>query len=226
MKKIINGDCREELPSLIRKLKKDFVIVTDVPFNINYHYDKYKDNMEEDDYYEMLGEVFSYGAFVVIHYPEQIYRIAFQVGEFPERVVSWVYNSNTPRQHRDIAFFGIKPDFRKVGQPYKNLNDKRIKKRIEQGKSAKLYDWWNINQVKNVSGEKTKHPCQMPLEVMKNIVGVLPEDRVIIDPFAGSGTTAVACEILKRDYIMIEIDKNYCEIIKERVKSTQLNLSY
>jgi len=66
----------------------------------------------------------------------------------------------------------------------------------------------------------------MPLEVMKNIVGVLPEDRVIIDPFAGSGTTAVACEILKRDYIMIEIDKDYCEIIKERVKSTQLNLSY
>jgi DNA modification methylase len=226
MKKIINGDCREELPSLIRKLKKDFVIVSDVPFNINYHYDEYGDNMEEDDYYEMLAEVFSYGSFVVIHYPEQIYKIAFQVGEFPERVVSWVYNSNTPRQHRDIAFFGIKPDFRKVGQPYKNPNDKRIRERIKQGKSAKLYDWWNINQVKNVSEEKTEHPCQMPLEVMKNIIGLLPEDRVIIDPFAGSGTTAVACEILKRDYIVIEINKNYCEIIKGRVRNTQFNLNY
>jgi DNA modification methylase len=226
MKKIVNGDCREELPSLIRKLKKDFVIVSDVPFNINYHYDEYVDRIKEEDYYEMLAEVFSYGAFVVIHYPEQIYKIAFQVGEFPERVVSWVYNSNTPRQHRDIAFFGVKPDFRKVGQPYKNPNDKRIKERIKQGKSAKLYDWWNINQVKNVSEEKTGHPCQMPLEVMKNIIGLLPEDRVIIDPFAGSGTTAVACEILKRDYIMIEIDKNYCKIIKERVKNIQFNLTY
>ena len=43
--------------------------------------------------------------------------------------MSWVYNSNTGKQHRDIAFFGVKPDFRKVGQDYKNPTDKRIAKR-------------------------------------------------------------------------------------------------
>jgi hypothetical protein len=81
--------------------------------------DLYKDNMDADEYYEMLASVFQYGPFVVIHYPEEIYKIAFQVGEFPDKVVSWVYNSNTPKQHRDIAFFGIKPDFKQYGQPYK-----------------------------------------------------------------------------------------------------------
>ena len=112
----------------------------------------------------------------------------------------------------------MKPDFSKVRQPYKNLKDKRIQKRIAEGKTgAKLYDWWNINQVKNFSKDKTEHPCQMPIEVMKNIIGIIPEDFVIVDPFMGSGTTGVACKSLNRDFIGIEIDEKYFSIAKERI---------
>ncbi|CAB4222352.1 COG0863 DNA modification methylase [uncultured Caudovirales phage] len=214
--KLILGNALEEPPKIMLQEKK-VVIVTDPPFNVGYHYNNYKDNMDEDDYYEMLASVFQYAPFVVIHYPEEIYKIAFQVGEFPEKVVSWVYNSNTPKQHRDIAFFGIKPDFKQYGQPYKNLKDKRIMQRIADGKSARLYDWWEINQVKNVSKEKTKHPCQMPLEVMKRIVAILPPDYTIIDPFMGSGTTALACKLLDRNFIGIELDAEYLDIAKNRV---------
>jgi DNA modification methylase len=142
------------------------------------------------------------------------------MGKAPQRVVSWVYNSNTAKQHRDIAFWGVKPDFRKVIQPYKNPADKRIKERIARGiLGGRLYDWWNINQVKNVSKEKTAHPCQMPLEVMTNIVGILPEDALIIDPFCGSGTTGAACKKLGRDFIGIDIDKDYVELSQERISS-------
>lgn len=211
--KIILGDCLEILPTI----KGDFIIVTDPPFNIGYHYNSYKDKLNQEDYYEMLGEVFSYSPFVVIHYPEEIYKIAFQTGYFPEKVISWVYNSNTAKQHRDIAFFGIKPDFTQVGQPYKNPTDKRVKKLIEQGKQARLYDWWNINQVKNVSKDKTSHPCQMPIEVMENIIGLLPKDITIIDPFMGSGTTGLACKNLNRKFIGIELDETYFNIAKERL---------
>ncbi len=211
--KIINGDCLDILPTI----KEDFIIVTDPPFNIGYHYNEYKDKLSQENYYEMLGEVFSYSPFVVIHYPEEIYKIAFQTGYFPEKVVSWVYNSNTAKQHRDIAFFGIKPDFKQVGQPYKNPTDKRVKKLIEQGKQARLYDWWNINQVKNVSKDKTKHPCQMPLEVMERIIGLLPKDITIVDPFMGSGTTGLACKKLNRKFIGIEIDETYFNICKDRL---------
>lgn len=63
---------------------------------------------------------------------------------------------------------------------------------IEKGEGARLYDWWNVNQVKNVSKVKTGHPCQMPIQVMKNIIGILPDGIGAIDPFLGSGTTAVA----------------------------------
>ena len=220
MLEIINGNCLEELPRIIRKYQKDrrLIIVTDPPFNIGYKYNSYKDNMDDEEYYDLLGEVFSPLPFVVIHYPESIYKIAFQVGEFPDKVVSWVYNSNTAKQHRDIAFFGVTPDFKKVTQPYKNPNDKRIQKLIAEGKTGgRLYDWWNINQVKNVSKEKVDHPCQMPLEVMTNIIGILPEDAIIIDPFCGSGTTGVACIKLNRDFIGIEMDPYYCELSKKRI---------
>jgi len=213
MNKVIQGDCLEILPTI----KEDFIIVTDPPFNIGYHYDSYNDNMGTDEYYEMLARVFNGRKLVVVHYPEEIYKIAFQIGDFPEKVVSWVYNSNTAKQHRDIAFFGVKPDFKKLGQPYKNPKDKRIAKRIADGKEARGYDWWNINQVKNVSKDKTSHPCQMPLEVMENIIKLLPKDILIVDPFAGSGTTLLACKNLGRNYIGIEISEEYIDIINKRL---------
>ena len=207
---------------------KNIILVTDPPFNINYKYNTYNDNMGEDEYYEMLDFYFHDLPSVVIHYPEQLYKLAYQIGKIPEKVISWVYNSNTRKQHRDIAFFDIKPDMSKVRQPYKNLNDKRIKERIAKGcKGAKLYDWWNINQVKNISKEKTKHPCQMPIKVMENIIGILPEDCLIIDPFMGSGTTGVALiemnkkQKAKRDFIGIEIDKEYYSIAKERMRELE-----
>lgn len=203
---------------------KKIIIVTDPPFNINYKYNTYTDHMDETDYYSMLAFFFNDFPSVIIHYPEQMYKIAFQIGKFPEKVISWVYNSNTGKQHRDIAFFDIKPDMNKVKQPYKNPNDKRIKERIANGcLGAKLYDWWEINQVKNVSKEKTEHPCQMPLEVMKRIIGILPNDVLILDPFMGSGTTGVAVnemnnvQNVNRDFVGIEMDEKYFKIAEQRI---------
>jgi DNA modification methylase len=213
---IIQGDCLEVLKTL--ELDRDKVIfVSDPPFNIGYHYKNYKDKMPEQEYFNFLKQVFGRNKQVIVHYPEQLYRHSQNIGLFPEKIVSWVYNSNTAKQHRDIAFYGIKPDFTKVGQPYKNPTDKRIQERMKQGKTARLYDWWEINQVKNVSKDKTNHPCQMPLEVMKRIIGLLPEGFIIVDPFAGSGTTGLACKELGREYILIEISPEYCKIANKRI---------
>lgn len=198
-----------------------YCIVTDPPFNVWYHYNEYSDNMEEWEYYEWLWDILTTldCPYVVIHYPEELYKVAFQVWEFPDKVVSWVYNSNTAKQHRDIAFFRIDPDFKKVRQPYKNPNDKRIKKLIAEWKTWwRLYDRWNINQVKNVSKKDNSHPCVMPLEVMKNIIWILPEDYIIVDPFMWSWTTALACQELWRQFVWSELSKEYCEIAENRLR--------
>lgn len=218
---IIHGDCGNIIPGLGGI--KNPVIVTDPPFNIGYRYRSYSDKKKEDDYFPWLAKCIGGGRYpaVVIHYPEKLYRLSAELGMIPERVISWVYNSNTARQHRDIAFFGITPDFRKVRQPYKNQNDKRIRERMERGiTGSRLYDWFNINQVKNVSKGKDgiDHPCVMPLEVMKNIVGILPDDCTVIDPFMGTGTTGVACAEMGRRFVGIEIDDAYFRTAQERVK--------
>ena len=215
MIELYNKNCLEVMPTLTDK----FVIVTDPPFNVNYHYNSYNDNLDEGEYYNFLTKVFSDNPLVVVHYAEQLHKLSISFNNAPTKVVSWVYNSNTPKQHRQIGFYNIKPDFTKAHQPYKNPNDKRIKKLIEQGKrGARLYDWWNVNQVKNVSHEKTDHPCQMPVQVMENIINILPEHLTVVDPFMGSGTTGVACKNLNRKFVGIEVDNSYFNIAKQRLE--------
>ena len=127
MIEIYKGDCL----NIINKIHQDFIIVTDPPFNIGYKDNSYKDKMNEEQYYDMLYNLLINRKSVVVHYPEQLHKLSIKLGYAPNKVVSWVYNSNTRKQHRDIAFYNIKPDFGKVRQPYKNLKDKRILERIK-----------------------------------------------------------------------------------------------
>lgn len=213
---IINDDFRNVLPDIIRD---GDIIVTDPPFNIGYKYNSYSDNMAEYEYMDMLNTMYSIcDRCVIVSYPEILHKMSMRFGKAPERVVAWVYNSNTGKQHRDIAYWNIKPDFSLIRQPYKNPNDRRIKARIANGaEGGRLYDWWDVNQVKNVSKKVNDHPCVMPLEVMRRMIGIIPDEGRIIDPFMGSGTTLLACRILGRECVGIEIDKHYCEIAEKRL---------
>jgi len=62
------------------------------------------------------------------------------------------------------------------------------------------------------------HPNEKPLDLVKHFVNLhtLPGDT-ILDPFLGSGTTAVACVETGRHYIGIELEEKYCEIARRRV---------
>lgn len=212
---IVNGDCTLLIDKYINK---NTIIVTDPPFNIGYHYKGYNDNKDDIEYLSIISNILKKAPTVLIHYPEDIVKISVYTDIVPNRIISWVYNSNTRRQHRDIAFYGIDPDFSKVKQPYKNPNDKRIQKLIANGsQGTNLYDWWNVNQVKNVSKEKTSHPCQMPLEVMDRIIKILPDNITVVDPFCGSGTTGVACVKNNIDFVGIEIVEEYAKIANERL---------
>jgi len=68
------------------------------------------------------------------------------------------------------------------------------------------------------------HPTEKPLGIIKRIIDKFSDEGdTILDPFLGSGTTAVACKQLKRNYIGVEISKEYCKIAQERLdKSTDL----
>jgi len=64
------------------------------------------------------------------------------------------------------------------------------------------------------------HTTVKPLALIKYLckLTMTPTGGIVLDPFLGSGTTAIACEDLEREWVGIEIEEEYCEIAKARIK--------
>jgi DNA modification methylase len=218
---IYNKDYKEILKTLD---KENTLIITDPPYNIGWKYDTYKDNLSEEEYATLFMYFQGY-KFVVIHYIEDIIKYIVPYMGVPTKVVQWVYNSHLAKQHRSIAFFNCKPDFSKVLQPHKNLNDKRIQKDIANGKlGCRLYDWWNINLVKNVSKEKEDYSNQIPEQLIGNIIKTTATNETIFDPFMGTGTTLAVASKLGFKYIGSDISEKAYKITKTRLSKIENNL--
>lgn len=96
-----------------------------------------------------------------------------------------------------------------------------LKNRDEYRKLSNV--WTDISPIVPWSKEKIEHPTQKPIELLERIIKISSnENDLILDPFLGSGTTAVACKHLKRNYIGIEINPKYCEIAKQRLRQEVL----
>ena len=118
-----------------------------------------------------------------------------------------------------ISWYNCSPDFSRVKQPYKNLNDKRIIERIANGsEGADLYDWWDIDLVKNTSDEKTEYTNQIPERVIYNILKTTAnEDDLVFDPFSGSGTTCAVAQKMGLDWVGCDVSEKAVEVAKERI---------
>ncbi len=67
------------------------------------------------------------------------------------------------------------------------------------------------------------HPTEKPVALMQELVLKCPVDAVILDPFAGSGTTGRAAKDLGRKCVLIEREERYCEIAARRMGQCVLN---
>lgn len=85
-------------------------------------------------------------------------------------------------------------------------------------------DTWYVSRVCGTFKERGEHPCQMPLALLERIVRVSsnPGD-LVLDPFAGSGTTLAAAKRLARDYYGIELSENYADRIRDRLERVVLD---
>jgi adenine-specific DNA-methyltransferase len=81
-------------------------------------------------------------------------------------------------------------------------------------------DIWDIPNVKSNHVEKTDHPCQFPVALIERLVLSMTKDGdLVLDPFMGVGTTAVAALLHNRKCAGAEIDDKYLKIAKNRIKS-------
>src|SRR4051794_7236191 len=79
-------------------------------------------------------------------------------------------------------------------------------------------DTWYVARVCGTFKERTGHPCQMPEAVLERIIRASSnQGDLVLDPFAGSGTTVAVARKLGRRYLGIELSSEYSQAIVERL---------
>lgn len=90
------------------------------------------------------------------------------------------------------------------------------KPKFKLAKKANAYgDIWEIPQEM-----KNRHPAPFPVKLIDKIISAT-NAKIILDPFIGSGTTAISAINFNRDYIGIDISPAYCELAKKRIEQHQ-----
>lgn len=136
--------------------------------------------------------------------------------------------------HDTIGFFvkskGYYFDLDSVRIPY-DAETKKARSRsifvgakwLEIGCNPK--DLWSVSRLHKIHPERTDHPTQKPLEIIERMVKVsCPPGGIVLDPFMGSGTTAVAASRLGRNFVGFELNPEYCEIIERRLTSSEASI--
>ena len=72
-------------------------------------------------------------------------------------------------------------------------------------------------------GTKGKFKRAFPVKMVEDIISCFENAKIVLDPFMGSGTTAVACIKTNRKYIGFEISEEYCKIAEKRISETTSN---
>lgn len=127
------------------------------------------------------------------------------VNEFPVRqIIIWKrsgginFNAGYFLPTYEVIYMICKPDFK-----------------LKEG-ANKMGDVWEIPQARG-----NEHPAPFPVEIAQRCIDASPSG-VILDPFMGSGTSAIAATILNRPWIGIEIAKNYCNMADKRIKEFKM----
>lgn len=85
-------------------------------------------------------------------------------------------------------------------------------------KGKQMRSVWSIPSTPKREKLEGNHPTQKPLEVLRRLVAMCTnEGDTVLDPFCGSGTTGVACVLLGRNFIGIDLDESYLELSEKRM---------
>ncbi len=140
-------------------------------------------------------------------------------------------HKNWKNSSEDLWFFTVTDDYffdaaavkikRKVIAPYTENGEPKDWEKSESGNfrlTSPSNLWTDLTVPFWSMPENTAHPTQKPEKLLaKIILASTRENDLILDPFLGSGTTAVAAKKLNRDYIGIERDENYCLLAEKRL---------
>lgn len=147
--------------------------------------------------------------------------------------------ANWKNTAEDIWFFTVSDKFtfnlddvkvrRKVLAPYKENGAPKDWKAAEDGNYRDTHPsniWTDISVPFWSMPENTDHPTQKPEKLLaKIILASTNAGDIVLDPFAGSGTTAVTAKKLGRSFVAIESDEQYCLLAQKRLEIAEIDRS-
>ena len=236
--KLMQGDCLERIKE-IPDGSVDMVL-TSPPYNMNLRirngkycsrqivkeistkYKDFTDNLPMDDYFMFnktvideclrVADLVFYNVQFLTGNKPALFKL---IGAFHENIkefIIWDKVNAQPAIGQNI----MNSQFEVVLVLQKSCPESRAFK-TAQFERGKLTNLWSIKRGAKPTGT---HGAVFPLELANKIIGnFTTPDSTILDPFMGTGTTGVACKNLSRNFIGIELDKEYFEIARKRIEA-------
>jgi len=220
--KIIHGDCLDVMREMPDKCVD--VIITDPPYighggSINFIKNKGKKNEvhkqtvgniwgAHEDGLNEFERIAKYGAIVFTSW-HRIGEVRAALGGKCIGLVTWVKRNCMPTFRNRPRYMC---EYIWLVEYESGISWKRFET---------YYDIPGINcakeRIKKKNGKKALHPTQKPIQLMAELVRAGSDDGwLILDPYAGTGTTIGACKLMKRDFVGIELNEEYIPLIENR----------
>lgn len=246
---ILCGDAIE----VMRKIPDESIdmLFADPPFNLNKKYSNYKDRKNADEYIqwceqwltEMVRITKPTGSIFVHNIPKWLIYYANHLNKiaFFKHWIAWDSMSNPLGKtllpaHYGILFYTKIPKgftFNELRSPHRKcrscgemIKDYGGKKKQINPYGTLLSDVWaDIHRIRHAN-RRDLHPCQLPEPLLERLILMTTnENDVVLDPFLGAGTTALAAKRLGRHFIGIDIDPKYKAVVEQKLAQVKYRQS-
>jgi len=219
----------------------------DPPFNLGKRYNNYHDKKRIDEYLEwcrlwlkeMVRITKPTGSIFVHHIPKWLTYFAGFLNEIAyfRHWIVWDAMSSPlgktllpshygilwyTKEKRGFKFYDIRsahPRCRNCGIVLQDYGGKKNKMHPYGPLISDV--WKDIHRIKHKK-RRDEHPCQLPIPLLERLILMTTDEGdIVLDPFVGTGTTAIAAKRLGRKYIAIDIDSKYVKIAREKLENVQ-----
>lgn len=221
--KILKGDCLEVLKTIPSESVD--IVFTSPPYNLgnghhtgNIRHKAYNDCLPEKEYQEWQIAVL-----------DECYRVLKQNGSLIYNHKNRIKNGVqiTPYEwllktpfviKQEIIWFNGSQNFDKIRFYPMTERIYWLAKTPETKLLNRInhHDFFDKKEWKAV-GTKGQHTRAFPEKMVEDILTCFPDSKIVLDPFAGSGTVGVVCKKMQKDFILIEKEQNYIDLINQKL---------
>ncbi len=241
LNQVLLGDCLEVLKTIPDNTID--VCFADPPFNLDKKYTRYSDQRSLEDYLawcekwllELVRVTKPTGSILVHNIPRWLTYYATILNKHAHfrHWIAWDAMSAPlgktllpahygilfySKQAKGTKFYEIRAPHKKCRVCDSYLKDYGGKKDQMHPFGTLVSDvWTDIHRIRHAK-RRDEHPCQLPIHLLERLILMTTDvGDVVLDPFLGTGTTAIAAKQLQRHYVCIDLDPMYEQIAKDKL---------